>query len=53
MIQSPETLCIQIQQHARQLVEALEDHELIAQALVQRDAKKIEKALETHFENTI
>jgi DNA-binding GntR family transcriptional regulator len=32
---------------------ALDDHELIAQALGQRDAKKMKKAVETHFENTI
>ena len=32
---------------------ALEDHELIAQALKQRDVKKIKKAVETHFQNTI
>ena len=32
---------------------ALDDHELIAQALAQRDAKKIKKAVETHFDNTI
>ena len=32
---------------------ALEDHELIAQALKQRDEKKIKKAVETHFQNTI
>lgn len=32
---------------------ALEDHELIAQALGQRDAKKMKKAVEAHFENTI
>ena len=32
---------------------ALEDHELIAQALAQRDGKKIKKAVETHFQNTI
>lgn len=32
---------------------ALDDHELIAQALGQRDAKKMKKAVEAHFENTI
>ena len=32
---------------------ALDDHELIAQALSQRDTKKIKKAVEAHFENTI
>ena len=32
---------------------ALDDHELIAQALEQRDAKKMKKAVEAHFENTI
>lgn len=32
---------------------ALDDHELIAQALAQRDAKKMKKAVEAHFENTI
>jgi DNA-binding GntR family transcriptional regulator len=32
---------------------ALGDHELIAQALEQRDAKKMKKAVEAHFENTI
>ena len=32
---------------------ALEDHELIAQALAQRDVKKIKKAVNDHFANTI
>lgn len=32
---------------------ALDDHELIAQALGQRDAKKMKKAVDAHFENTI
>jgi DNA-binding GntR family transcriptional regulator len=32
---------------------ALEDHELIAQALAQRDVKKIKRAVQTHFDNTI
>ena len=32
---------------------ALDDHEQIALALAQRDAKRIKKAVETHFENTI
>lgn len=32
---------------------ALDDRELIAQALGQRDAKKMKKAVEAHFENTI
>jgi len=31
---------------------ALEDHERIAQALAQRDVKKIKKAVVAHFENT-
>ena len=32
---------------------ALQDHELIAQALAQRDMKKIKKAVNDHFVNTI
>ena len=32
---------------------ALDDHELIAQALAQRDVKKIKKAVNDHFVNTI
>ena len=32
---------------------ALQDHELIAQALAQRDMKKIKKAVNDHFANTI
>lgn len=32
---------------------ALDDHEQIALALAQRDAKRIKKAVEAHFENTI
>ena len=32
---------------------ALQDYELIAQALAQRDMKKIKKAVNDHFANTI
>ena len=33
--------------------EALEEHEEIAAALKQRNIKRIKKAVQTHFENTI
>jgi hypothetical protein len=32
---------------------ALDDHEQIASALEQKDVKKLQKAIQLHFENTI
>jgi len=32
---------------------ALDDHEQIAAALEQKDVKKLQKAIQVHFENTI